>query len=313
MSAQYVIGVDVGGTTVKMGLFTAEGDLLKKWEIPTRTENGGEAIIPDIAASVRGVMAASGIVSEDVRGIGIGVPGATRSDGYVALCPNLGWRNVYPGRLLTDILDGIPVKVSNDANVAALGEQWLGCGRGTKNLFMITLGTGVGGGLVMDGKIINGANGLGAEIGHICVNPAERRQCTCGGYGCLEQYASATGVANTARQILAKSEAKSVLDPETVTAKAVFDAAKAGDAVAMEAAEVLFDYLGRELQNLTQTVEPELFAIGGGVSKAGDFLIDGIKRAYDRYMTYSAYRAKVVTATLGNDAGICGAARMMLD
>ena len=313
MNGQYVIGVDVGGTTVKMGLFTAEGTLLKKWEIPTRTENGGEAIIPDIAASLREVMEESGITSDNVRGVGIGVPGATRKDGFVALCPNLGWHKVFPGRLLSDILDGIPVKVSNDANVAALGEQWLGCGRGTKNLFMITLGTGVGGGLVMDGKIVNGANGLGAEIGHICVNPSETRQCTCGGYGCLEQYASATGVANTAKLLLAKSAVPSVLDPETVTAKAVFDAAKAGDPVAKEAAELLFSCLGRELQNLTHTVEPELFAIGGGVSKAGDFLIDGIYREYDRYMTYSPYRAKVVTATLGNDAGICGAARMMLD
>ena len=310
---KYCFGIDVGGTTVKMGLFTTEGELLDKWEIPTRKEDGGAYILNDVAASVEAKLAEKNIAKEDVAGAGIGVPGPTLDTGYVSICVNLGWKDKNPANELSELLS-IPVKAGNDANVAALGEMWKGGGEGYLDVVLLTLGTGVGGGIIINGEIAPSHRGVGGELGHITVNPDEEATCNCGNHGCLEQYASATGVVRIAKKLLAASKEESSLRTlETVTAKDAFDAAKAGDHLAVEAVEVLGKYLGLVVANVALTVDPDVFVIGGGVSKAGQVLIDVITKYYHKFAKIIGdNKAKVVLAKLGNDAGIYGAARMVL-
>lgn len=310
---KYCFGIDVGGTTVKMGLFTTEGELLDKWEIPTRKEDGGAYILNDVAASVEAKLAEKNIAKEDVAGAGIGVPGPTLDTGYVSICVNLGWKDKNPANELSELLS-IPVKAGNDANVAALGEMWKGGGEGYLDVVLLTLGTGVGGGIIINGEIAPSHRGVGGELGHITVNPDEEATCNCGNHGCLEQYASATGVVRIAKKLLAASKEESSLRTlETVTAKDVFDASKAGDHLAVEAVEVLGKYLGLVVANVALTVDPDVFVIGGGVSKAGQVLIDVITKYYHKFAKIIGdNKAKVVLAKLGNDAGIYGAARMVL-
>lgn len=310
---KYCFGIDVGGTTVKMGLFTTEGELLDKWEIPTRKEDGGAYILNDVAASVEAKLAEKNIAKEDVAGAGIGVPGPTLDTGYVSICVNLGWKDKNPANELSELLS-IPVKAGNDANVAALGEMWKGGGEGYLDVVLLTLGTGVGGGIIINGEIAPSHRGVGGELGHITVNPDEEATCNCGNHGCLEQYASATGVVRIAKKLLAASKEESSLRTlETVTAKDVFDAAKAGDHLVVEAVEVLGKYLGLVVANVALTVDPDVFVIGGGVSKAGQVLIDVITKYYHKFAKIIGdNKAKVVLAKLGNDAGIYGAARMVL-
>lgn len=310
---KYCFGIDVGGTTVKMGLFTTEGELLDKWEIPTRKEDGGAYILNDVAASVEAKLAEKNIAKEDVAGAGIGVPGPTLDTGYVSICVNLGWKDKNPANELSELLS-IPVKAGNDANVAALGEMWKGGGEGYLDVVLLTLGTGVGGGIIINGEIAPSHRGVGGELGHITVNPDEEATCNCGNHGCLEQYASATGVVRIAKKLLAASKEESSLRTlETITAKDVFDAAKAGDHLAVEAVEVLGKYLGLVVANVALTVDPDVFVIGGGVSKAGQVLIDVITKYYHKFAKIIGdNKAKVVLAKLGNDAGIYGAARMVL-
>lgn len=310
---KYCFGIDVGGTTVKMGLFTTEGELLDKWEIPTRKEDGGAYILNDVAASVEAKLAEKNIAKEDVAGAGIGVPGPTLDTGYVSICVNLGWKDKNPANELSELLS-IPVKAGNDANVAALGEMWKGGGEGYLDVVLLTLGTGVGGGIIINGEIAPSHRGVGGELGHITVNPDEEATCNCGNHGCLEQYASATGVVRIANKLLAASKEESSLRTlETITAKDVFDAAKAGDHLAVEAVEVLGKYLGLVVANVALTVDPDVFVIGGGVSKAGQVLIDVITKYYHNFAKIIGdNKAKVVLAKLGNDAGIYGAARMVL-
>lgn len=310
---KYCFGIDVGGTSIKLGLFTVEGELLDKWEIPTRKENGGDQILPDIAASVTAKMQEKEIVLDEIAGAGIGVPGPTLSTGYVSRCVNLGWVDKNPAEELSAMLS-IPVKAGNDANVAALGEMWKGGGEGYSDVVMLTLGTGVGGGVIMNGEIVAGKRGLGGELGHITVNPDETAACNCGNHGCLEQYASATGVVRVAKKLLNECEDASALRSlETVTAKDVFDEAKKGDALALQAVETLGKYLGQVLASVSLTVDNDVFVIGGGVSKAGTILTDVITKYYDSFTALSKAKAVVVLAELGNDAGIYGAARMVLN
>lgn len=309
------IGVDVGGTTVKLGIFEIDGTLLKKWEVPTRKEEGGKYILADVAASIKDVLREMQVDMDDVVGAGMGVPGPVMPDGYVEVCVNLGWRDLNPQRELRALLDGIPVKSGNDANVAALGEMWQGGGKGYTDIVMVTLGTGVGGGVILDEKIVAGKHGLGGEIGHIHVRNEETEHCNCGGVGCLEQVASATGIAREARRTMAASDAPSAMRKfgDQITAKDVLDEAKAGDAMALEVVETVGYYLGVALAQIALTVDPEMFVIGGGVSRAGQFLIDVIEKYFEHFTPISKHKGKIGLAKLGNDAGIYGAARMVLD
>lgn len=308
---KYCFGVDLGGTTVKMGLLTIEGELLDKWEIPTRKEHNGSLILPDIAESIKGKLTEKKIETEDVVGIGIGAPGPIDADGVVHKAANLGW-DVFNIAQTLEGLSGIPVKAGNDANVAALGEMWKGGGAGHKNLVAVTLGTGVGGGIIINGEILTGATGAGGEIGHIHMDDNETDTCGCGNKGCLEQYASATGVVRLANRHLQKSKKDSTLRKGEVSAKTVFDAVKAGDELACEIAEEFGCYLGKGLAAIAGVVNPEVFVIGGGVSKAGPILLEYIQKYYKQYVFHASANAEFALATLGNDAGMYGAARLVI-
>lgn len=307
----YCFGVDIGGTTVKLGLFEEDGTVLDKWEIKTFTENGGEAILPDVAKAIEAKLEEKGIAKADVVGIGVGVPAPVTADGVVKQTANLGWGYKEVKRELEE-LTGIRAEIGNDANVAALGEMWKGGGRGNENMVMVTLGTGVGGGIIINGKILVGVNGAGAEIGHIVMEPNETERCGCGKTGCLEQYASATGIARLARRKLAVYEGETVLKAEGVTAKDVFDAVKAGDAAAIEIAKEFGRYLGHGLSIVSTLVDPAIYVIGGGVSKAGEILFDYIKEPYMDKAFFANKEVKFALAELGNDAGIYGAAKLVL-
>ena len=308
---KYVFGVDVGGTTVKMGYFDIEGNLIEKWEIPTRTEDKGVNIIPDIAGSILVKLAQKDIDKKEVVGVGIGVPGPVKEDGTVLVAVNLGWDKRNTNEELEDLL-GIPVKTANDANVAALGEMWRGGDQSYDDVVAVTLGTGVGGGVIIGGKVIAGSNGAGGEIGHIHLEDNESEECGCKGHGCLEQYASATGVVRLAKKKLADSSKPSVLRDDEVTAKAVWDAVKADDELAKEVANIYGEYLGKGLAAVAAVVNPQVFVIGGGVSKAGRVVIDYMEPYFDKYAFPGTKNAKFVLAKLGNDAGIYGAAKLVL-
>ncbi len=309
--AEYVFGVDVGGTTIKMGLFDISGEVLEKWEIPTRTEDKGANILPDIGECVLKKMQQKGITKEQVSGIGIGVPGPVDGKGIVHKCANLGWGEFNVNEKLSEIT-GLMVKAGNDANVAALGEMWKGGGRGYSSLVMVTLGTGVGGGVIIDGQIMTGSVGAGGEIGHIHVQDDEPESCGCGNHGCLEQYASATGVVRLANRELESNTDETVLVKDSCSAKDVWDAVKTGDKVAVRVAEKFGKYLGEGLACIASVMDPEAFVIGGGVSKAGDVLIDYIEKYYMPVVFHSGRNVKFVMATLGNDAGIYGAAKLVV-
>ena len=310
---KYGFGVDLGGTTVKIAYFDENGTMLENWEIPTVTANGGKQILPDIAASIRQFMDAHNIADTAVLGLGIGVPGPVSGKGVVNKCINLGW-GVFNIADELSSLTGFPVKAGNDANVAALGEFWKGGGQGCENMVFVTLGTGVGGGIVVDGQLLHGSHGSGAEIGHMVLNKDETVPCNCGKYGCVEQYCSATGISTLAKRRLAKDEASSTLrDVEAITAKAIFDAAKAGDAVAQEILDQYFDYMGEFLGTLCSVVDPEVVVLGGGVSKAGAVLLEGVEKAFHKYVFHAASGAQFALASLGNDAGAYGAFKLALD
>lgn len=310
---KYVFGVDVGGTTVKMGLFDRNANVLDKWEIKSITANGGERILPDIAESIQNKMKENDIENDEVAGIGIGVPGPVDAEGTVYKTANLGWDTVFNIPEAFQEYLQLPVMAGNDANVAALGEMWQGGGKGYKDLVVVTLGTGVGGGIICNGQMVTGANGAAGEIGHIHVEDNETEECGCHNIGCLEQYASATGIARLARKRLEEDTADSVLRGREISAKSVFDAVKFGDAVAIQIAERFGEYLGKGLAAIAGVVNPQIFVIGGGVSKAGEVLFEYIRPYYIQYAFRGCRDAEFALATLGNDAGIFGAAKLILD
>ena len=309
---QYVFGVDIGGTTVKLGLFNKAAELLDKWEIPTVKVNGGEQILPDVAKSILKKMEEKGIAKSDIIGIGVGAPGAVDEEGtMVGGAVNLGWGVLNIPQILREYLD-VPVKAANDANVAALGEMWQGGGKGHRNMVAVTLGTGVGGGIIVEGKILTGATGAGGEIGHIHMEDNETELCGCKKKGCLEQYASATGIVRLAKRRLAEDDKPSCLREGEISAKTVFDGVKAGDEVAIEIAERFGNYLGKGLAMVACTVNPEVFVIGGGVSKAGEILLSFITPSFEKYVFAPCNKVEFALAKLGNDAGIYGAAALVI-
>lgn len=309
---KYCFGVDVGGTTIKMGLFQTDSTLLEKWEIPTRKDVVEDVILSDIAGSIKEKMEKHYIKQADVTGVGVGVPAAVLGEGYVKKVANLGWENKDVKQELEELTE-LQVKVANDANVAALGEMWKGGGEGYNSLVMVTLGTGVGGGVIINGRMLTGTNGGGGEIGHILANRNETECCGCGKRGCLEQYASATGIARMARKKLEQNVEKTILSKEDVSAKTVFDAVKCGDKVAIEIAEEFGSYLGYALADLGAVLDPEIFVLGGGVSKAGEILFTYIKKYYEERTFFTCKDVQFALAKLGNDAGIYGAAKLVIE
>ena len=310
---RYGFGVDLGGTTVKIAYFEENGKLLDKWEIPTITCCGGKRILPDIAASINGYIQRQKINRIGIVGIGIGVPGPVDGNGVVNKCVNLGW-GVFNIEKELSKLTGFPVKAGNDANVAALGEYWQGGGQGCRNMVFATLGTGVGGGIVIDGRLLHGAHGSGGEIGHMVLNREETERCGCGKQGCVEQYCSATGIVRMAQKHLVATDRESVLRKlDRIACKDIFDAGKEQDPVALEILEHYYSLLGEFLANLCCVVNPEAVVLGGGVSKAGQMLLDGTFPYFQKHVFHAAANVRFALAELGNDAGAYGAVKLALD
>ena len=318
---KYCFGIDVGGTTIKAGLFEFDLEaagkgravLVKKWEIPTRTEEHGTHVLPDIAAAMHSEMNARGLLPQDILGVGLGVPGPVLANGIVNHCVNLGWEVVPAATQLSMLFHGLPVRVANDANVAALGESVFGSGAGYEELVMLTLGTGLGCGIVTHGKIIAGRHGSAGEFGHAPLYDKARIPCRCGRTGCLEQIASATGIVRRAKELLAESGggASELADIPDLTAKDVLDACVAGDPIGREVAADLTDALGKGMAIIATVVDPDVFVIGGGVSRAGQWLIDQLKADYQKYAFFAHQKTEIVAASLGNDAGIYGAVSLV--
>ena len=312
---EYAFGIDLGGTTAKIGLFTTSGALLEKWEVPTDTSNAGEHILENLAAAILGKMKEQSIDHEQVEGVGIGVPGPVQNASVVPIvCANLGgWGEQNVSARLSGLLDGLKVLVGNDANVAALGEIWMGAAKGCSSAVMVTLGTGVGGGVIVNNHVIDGTHGAGGEIGHLTVNRHETAVCGCGKKGCLEQYSSATGVVRCMKKLLDENpDTPCVLRGTDFVAKDVFDAARSGDALAAREVDEMADTLGMALANIAATVDPEAFLVGGGVSRAGEVLFAPLTKHFKEYAFRSCRETPIKQASLGNDAGIYGAVRLIV-
>ena len=309
---KYGFGVDLGGTTVKLACFSEAGELLTKWEIPTNIENKGSNILPDIAKAIADYIENNGLTADQIIGIGIGVPGAVTDGGLVNRCTNLGW-GVFNIHQALGELTGFPVVAGNDANMAALGECWRGGGQGCENMVLVTFGTGVGGGIVANGKIANGAHGAAGEIGHIVLNREETEYCTCGKRGCAEQYCSATGIVRTMKKYLNNTVEPSSLRGTDFTCKDIFDAAASGDAPASAVLEQIYAYMGEFIADTCCVADPERIVLGGGVSRAGQPLLQGTKRYFEQYCFHACQGTEFALAELGNDAGVYGAFKLLLD
>ena len=304
-----IFGVDVGGTNCKLGLFDTDGTLLEKWEIPTDRDR----VCEDVFAELCGKLTQRGLPREAVRGIGMGLPGTKDRQGRFT-CPNLGWESYPAGDIMQQVSGGMTVRTGNDANLAALGEMWRGSGVGCRNVVMVTIGTGVCGGILIDGRVVEGAHGAGGEIGCIVVDPYETRPCPGGPQGRLEQYASATGLRAMLREALEQPHGPSLLDgEERLTVRGLFAACEQGDALALRILHTFADILGKGLARVAYVVDPEIFILGGGVSKAGSILLDAVQEAFRQDMPVLCHDTRFALAALGNDAGICGAAKLILD
>ncbi len=309
MDCKVYVGVDIGGMSVKLGIFEGE-KILKQWAIPTRVKE--QKIAADIASAVKEGCSELDIPLENILGMGIGVPGNTRPDGFVYNASNIGWKDYDLGAEIKKELN-VPVTVGNDANLAALAEYWVGAGKEYSSFVMLTIGTGLGGGIINEGRIVNGMMGSGGEVGHIPVNPQETLVCGCGNRGCLEQYTTATAIMRMAREAIEEGSLPTSIESKTPTAKDVLDAAKAGDPLAEKVMDQFANRMGQGMAIIAAVMNPEAFLLGGGVSKAGDYLLDLIRPYYEKYLFKGCTGADFKIAVLENDAGIIGAAKLAMD
>lgn len=319
MSDKKVIGIDLGGTSAKIGILNLAGEVDSNWSIPTDISEEGSQIVPNIIKSLKENFKKHGLTTADILGIGMGSPGSVnRSNGTVIGAYNLNWKTLQPIREQIEEAFGVPFFIDNDANVAALGEQWVGAGNSEPDVSFITLGTGVGSGLIVDGHLVHGANDSAGEIGHLTVEP-NGYECTCGKKGCLEQYASATGIVRLAHDMSAKETDESKLlsaiqaDKE-IDSKIIFDFAKEGDAFSERVVDQFSYYLGIALSNVSNLLNPSTIVLGGGVSLAGDYLLEKVSKVVQEF-TFPPIRetTKIKIAELGNDAGMIGAASLVLN
>lgn len=310
MEQKKIVGVDIGGTQIKFGLFSSDGALLDKWLVATDLRDNGAKIIPSIAESIRAYFKAHAMAEADLAGIGIGVPGPIDADGHVIKCVNLHWYHFEPAKALTAYFPDCRIAAGNDANLAALGEYYCGAAKSYRSVMLITLGTGVGGGIVLDGKVVCGAHGNAGEIGHVRVDLTETEHCNCGNCGCVDQNASATGIVRNMKRLLVATQEPSVLRaiaPEKLTARDVCDAARNGDKLAKRCIDHSMGLLATAMAAFSHAFEPEIFLIGGGVSAAADVLIPAIQAAYEKQLFLIEQGAELAPAALGNDAGMIGA------
>ncbi|HFI0024895.1 TPA: ROK family glucokinase [Streptococcus suis] len=314
-----IIGIDLGGTSVKLAILTTDGEIQEKWSIKTNILDEGSHIVPDIIDSIKHRFETHGLTKDDFLGVGMGSPGVVDSEaGTVIGAYNLNWKTLQLVKEQFEAALGLPFFIDNDANVAALGEQWVGAGNNNPNVVFMTLGTGVGGGVIAAGNLIRGVKGAGGELGHITVDFDEPFACTCGKKGCLETVASATGIVNLSRryadQYAGDAKLKQMIDDgQDVTAKDVFDLAKEGDDLALIVYRHFSEYLGVACANIAAVLNPAYIVLGGGVSAAGDFLLDGVRKVFaENSFPQIKESTQIVLATRGNDAGVLGAASLVL-
>ncbi|HGI2843327.1 TPA: ROK family glucokinase [Streptococcus agalactiae] len=312
-----LLGIDLGGTTIKFGILTLEGEVQEKWAIETNTLENGRHIVSDIVESLKHRLSLYGLTKDDFLGIGMGSPGAVdRTSKTVTGAFNLNWADTQEVGSVIEKEVGIPFFIDNDANVAALGERWVGAGANNPDVVFVTLGTGVGGGVIADGNLIHGVAVAGGEIGHMIVDPENGFMCTCGNKGCLETVASATGVVRVARQLAEQYEGSSAIkaaidNGDTVTSKDIFIAAEDGDKFANSVVERVSRYLGLAAANISNILNPDSVVIGGGVSAAGEFLRSRVEKYFVTFAFPQVKKStKIKIAELGNDAGIIGAASL---
>ncbi|HGD6695975.1 TPA: ROK family glucokinase [Streptococcus agalactiae] len=312
-----LLGIDLGGTTIKFGILTLEGEVQEKWAIETNTLENGRHIVSDIVESLKHRLSLYGLTKDDFLGIGMGSPGAVdRTSKTVTGAFNLNWADTQEVGSVIEKEVGIPFFIDNDANVAALGERWVGAGANNPDVVFVTLGTGVGGGVIADGNLIHGVAGAGGEIGHMIVDPENGFTCTCGNKGCLETVASATGVVRVARQLAEQYEGSSAIkaaidNGDTVTSKDIFIAAEDGDKFANSVVERVSRHLGLAAANISNILNPDSVVIGGGVSAAGEFLRSRVEKYFVTFAFPQVKKStKIKIAELGNDAGIIGAASL---
>ncbi|WP_214701855.1 MULTISPECIES: ROK family glucokinase [unclassified Exiguobacterium] len=307
---KWLLGIDIGGTTVKIAVLDMNGIISDKWEVKTDIRENGVHIPKDIATSFETYLETSGKKKEDFAGAGIGAPGFINfSEGVVEYSPNIGWKDFA---LVSEFEQavGLPAVLENDANAAALGEMWKGAGEGASELLAITLGTGVGGGVITNGNIVHGTAGMAGEIGHITVERDENKavKCGCGRLGCIETIASATGISRLALQ-KRKNQDTTLNELKDVTARDVFEAYKAGDSIAAEVIDEMTEYLGLTISNIANTLNPKMIVIGGGVSKAGHALLEPLDAQFKRFALERVYEStSFKIAELENDAGVIGCA-----
>ncbi|WP_105131186.1 ROK family glucokinase [Streptococcus suis] len=314
-----IIGIDLGGTSVKLAILTTEGEIQEKWSIKTNILDDGSHIVPDIIDSIKQRFETHGLTKDDFLGVGMGSPGVVDSEaGTVIGAYNLNWKTLQLVKDQFESALGLPFFIDNDANVAALGEQWVGAGNNNPNVVFMTLGTGVGGGVIAAGNLIRGVKGAGGELGHITVDFEAPFACTCGKKGCLETVASATGIVNLSRryadQYAGDAKLKQMIDDgQDVTAKDVFDLAKEGDDLALIVNRHFSEYLGVACANIAAVLNPAYIVLGGGVSAAGEFLLDGVRKVFaENSFPQIKESTQIVLATRGNDAGVLGAASLVL-
>ena len=314
-----IIGIDLGGTSVKLAILTTAGDIQEKWSIKTNILDEGSHIVPDIIESIKHRFETHGLTKEDFLGIGMGSPGVVDSTaGMVIGAYNLNWKTLQLVKQQFEAELGLPFFIDNDANVAALGEQWVGAGENNPDVVFMTLGTGVGGGVIAAGNLIRGVKGAGGELGHITVDFEAPFACTCGKKGCLETVASATGIVNLTRRYAEEyagdAKLKQMIDDgQEVTAKDVFDLAKEGDDLALIVYRHFSNYLGVACANIAAVLNPAYIVLGGGVSAAGEFLLEGVRKVFaENSFPQIKESTQLVLATLGNDAGVLGAASLVL-
>lgn len=312
MADKFIFGVDIGGTTCKAGLFSDSGSLVEKWEFKTDTSDLGEHILANVSEQIHNKINQHQLELSQVIGIGVGVPGPVTNAGIVHGCVNLGWGEKNVVTELKKLID-VPVCAGNDASVAALGELVAGSGKGKHSLLMVTLGTGVGGGLVYKDQVVHGAHGAAGEIGHMTVNPKERERCNCGRHGCLEQYVSATGICRMAEQMMNDyNDILTELDKDKLDARKIFEAAQSQDGIGVLVVEKFGRILGTALANLAVIFNPEMIVIGGGVSNAGDYLLNLISNNFKEKVFKPCSQTEIQIASLGNDAGIYGCYALFL-
>ena len=309
----YCFGIDVGGTSVKCGLFLTNGTLVEQWEIPTRLENNGSSILPDVADAIKTKLDERGITKDNVDGVGIGIPGPVNENGEVPMAVNLHWGfNAVASEL--SALTGLPAKAANDANIAALGEAWKGAAEGAKNVILVTLGTGVGGGIIIGGRIYDGMRGAGAELGHTLL-VMDGEPCTCGRRGCWEAYSSATALIRQTKEAMGKNLDSAMWtlvdgDINKVDGRTAFNAMRKNDPAGIKVVDTYIHYLAMGITNMINLFQPEILCVGGGIGNEGESLLEPVRKIVNQehYSVHSVVQTRICSAKLGNDAGIIGAA-----